>query len=275
MTVQPVVLIFRRNDAYGWSERYWVTPGGSLSDTISIVNSFMAARAAILSNSCYIQRARIGTGFYRNPFIYIPNGGAGFFGLETPPAAEQEVALLLQITGNPNGINRPFVKGIPSRVITGDQFTPDATFSNNLNTFTTELLSGAWNVVGSVSGGTPIFYPMTALNPTAPRGYSFSYTVPGGSPTPVLGDKINVSGANIPGYNGRKRIVAISSAGVITVGGAAPPVPNTSSAPKFELLGQFVNPIFTVQPDSITLRRSGRPFGLVRGRRQTLYSLRQ
>jgi hypothetical protein len=271
-----VTLIMNGPDKYSWSESFYYNGPVDTTTLDTNVAALITGRAAILTSNCTIIRARCATTFYRNPHIIIPNNGAGAPGNEMPPTAEQEVALLYLIQGNPNGYSRPFLKGIPSRIINGDSYAPDAAWNANLTTFVNTLLNGLWNVVGVNSTMTPLQYPMAVLSGTPPRGYTFTYTVPVGGASLVVGQIIRVAGTNVPGYAGLKRVVKIGGAGgLVTVGGAAPPVDDEATSPYFTTQSALDNPIQSAQPDSITTRKSGRPFGLTRGRRATLYSLRR
>jgi hypothetical protein len=278
MPSHAVDLIFRGPDVYGWSERFWYSGPIDQQTLATNIPNLISARAQVLTSSCKIIRARVNQAQYRNPFIFIANNGQGSPGLETPPTVEQEVALSILIQGNPAGFNRPFLHGIPSRIVNGDSYSPDQAFQDNFAIFANFLIgSGLFNVVGNPAGNLPLRYPMTAITPIAPRGFTFTYTVPIGGHAPAVGDVIRISGTRIPGYSGLKRVVATSTVPNpnLTVGGAAPPIGDNAPAPYFTATTLTDNPINTITPDSITTRKAGRPFGLTRGRRPTLYSLRQ
>jgi hypothetical protein len=270
-----VTLFFQGPDKPGWSESFYYNGGIAEPAYKDAVNALIVGRCAILTSNCSIVRARLSSTFYREPLIINPNFGAGTPGTESSPTASETVALLLLIQGSPNGINRPFLQGIPARVVDYDTYTPDSIFNSNMTTFLNVLFNGQWNVVGTANSAAPTHWPITPMSPTPtfPRGYNFLAGT--GSPVLNLGETIRVSGTSVPGYSGLKRVTKVIAANSYQVGGAAPPVADTGVAPYFTIMNGYDNPIQTIQPDGITTRKLGRPFGLRRGRRPTLYSLRQ
>jgi hypothetical protein len=276
MASLQVVLQFVNPTGYGWSEGFWYSGPNNSDDINTNVQQLVTGRAAILTSSCMILRARIATGTLRNPFIISFNDGQGTPGTETPPTTSSEVALLAVFQADVTGYNRAFLRGIPERVVQADSFVPDSTFSANMHNFFNVLLIGPWNAVGSI-GGDPTRYPISDLVPTPPRGYVLTVTSPGPTDALEVGDSIRVGGTKVPGFSGLKTVTKVGPGPVIdvNVGGAAPAATDTGVAPYFTIPGEFDDKITNTLPIKITRRGAGRPFGLIRGRRQTLYSLRQ
>jgi hypothetical protein len=133
------------------------------------------------------------------------------------------------------------------------------------------LNGGNWNVVGTL--GSPIKqYPITAgsLAPASPRGI---FAAISNLTTPV-GGKVRIHGAKVPGYNGLKTVTQFTAPNLFTFGGAAPPVADNSGNAYATAIATYDSLITNVSVSGATRRGAGRPFGLSRGRRATLYSLR-
>lgn len=276
MTV-PVVMIFNGPSIYGWDERFYYNGPTDHPSLNAALADLITARAACLTSNCSIVRLRVATGNYRNPYILNPNAGSGTPGNETPPTAVPEAALLLLLQGNPSGVNRSFLRGIPDRIVTATGYAPDSTWNMNLGQLFTLLENGMWSVAGQPGGVSPMQYVMAGLTPISPRGYTFTYTLPMGGTAPTVGQVVRVHSTIVPGYAGLKLITNIDPGPpiVVTVGGAAPGALDTAVKPYFTYPIPYAFPIQTIQPDGITSRKPGRPFSLRRGRGQTVWSLRR
>jgi hypothetical protein len=274
MASAKVVAFFKDGAGYGWSETFYYGPGPTATNLTIDVPALIRARAAILTSSSTITHARISTLTKRLPIIVQLGGGTGVPGSETPPTAPSEVALLVTLQAVGSGYLRPFLRGIPLRIVGADLYVPDPTFTANLNSFFNVLKNGLWNVVGTL-GGPPLQQPIAhSPAPNTPRGYTFTN---GATSTFVgtVGQLIRVHGCRVPGYNGIKRITQVNSPTVYTVGGASPAVADNGVAPYLTTLGSVDAAINSTVVDGLTRRGAGRPFGLSRGRKATLYSLRQ
>lgn len=280
MPSKKMTLFFTNQTDYGWSETFYYS-GDTTEPTFSNnISDLITARAGILTDTCTIVRARVASGTKRNPYIFALNGGMGTPGTEMHPTAPSEVALLCLFQAGLTGFNRAFLRGIPERVTASDSYVPDMTFTTELDAFFNVLKNGFWNCVGTL-GGPPAHFTISAVIPTPPRGFSFLCTAPPGpASTPpataiAVGDTIRVHGCRVPGYNGLKVVTMIPTATSFVVGGAAPPVPDAGSTPYLTQIGAFDTVILTCNPEKLSRRGAGRPFGVIRGRRPTLYALRQ
>jgi hypothetical protein len=271
--VAQVIFFFQDSTGYGWSERFWYN---STTADPAFTNNLLAlanARVAILTNTCFLTHIRVQSNLRRAPYV-IKLAAGGLPGGETPPTAPSEVALLfITQAATPSPLkNRAFLRGIPERVVGGDNYGPDSTFLANLAFFTTVLQNGLWNIVSTIQSLPPAPIPIAALHGTVPRGYSFTAAVSSFG----LGATVRVTGTKVPGYAGLKQVVGVDTTGTIyTVGGSAPPVADTGIAPKATLINYSTAVIFQSFVERLSRRSAGRPFGLSRGRKGTLYSLRQ
>lgn len=273
-----VTLFFSGPSGYGWSERFWINPTLTGTALTFEVQGLINNRAGILTSNCRIVRARIQTSQVRNPQIYIPPGLGGTPGTETPPTSEQEVALLALAQAPGVGYQRPFLRGIPDRIVSADAYMPDMTFSNNFDMFAALLTDGNWFVNGNL-GSSPTHSTISELTPLPPRGFMFyiGVTLTGLQ----IGSVVRVHGAAVPGYNGLKRVTNIlppvppATLTQVTVGGAAPPIGDNAPSPYITLESLSNSVITSCVTLRISRRAAGRPFGQLRGRRATLYSLRR
>jgi hypothetical protein len=267
-----LTLFFRSPDGYGWSETYNYNGGTSDPTMLTNLNILINARIGILTSSCVISHARVATTTKRNPRIFALTPTSGVAGLETPPTDAEEVALMVRLNAGITNFNRIFVRGIPERVTQANSYIPDSTFAAEMLVYLTLLQSGLYNAVGTI-GSPTVTFPMGALTPLLPRGYSFTL------PTPALtvGQRIHVKLSKIFGYNGFKtvtQIIAVTPP-IIHVGGASPNAPDTTGSPVLSTVTVQDNPITAAFVQGVTRRAAGRPFGPSRGRRQTVLSLRQ
>jgi hypothetical protein len=268
-----VSLFIKGADGYGWSERNYCTIDPAAGQAVGEVQALANARAGMLVSSATITHARFDTAVKRLVNVVPLNGGAGVPGTETGPSSPSEVAVLVEFGANGVGYNRTFLRGLPERISQADSYLPDDTFKQELQAYFDVLGDGNWNIQGTI-GSVATVFPVDTLTPTTPRGYTFSSTTAIGL---VVGNKVRMRGALIPGFNGIKTITKVSGTGpfVYSVGGAAPPVLDPSTAANIQLLTIFDVPIGFTIPIGLSRRAAGRPFGQSRGRRPTLYSLRR
>lgn len=267
---RQATIFFHNPGGYGWSESFWYSGPTDVATEVGHLNTLAVNRAGILTNSCTITHARIASNTVRNPNVLtVGTTGLGIPGAETPPTAEEEVALLARFNAGSSNYLRPFLRGIPSRVVTADGYTPDAAFTAAVNDFFNTLVNNPWNARGTLGSPTDHF-AITSPTPNPPRGYTFTSA----TLAAAKGDVIRVHGARVPGYNGLKKIVSAGGTSY-TVGGAAPAVADSSTNIYATKIVYQDNKIDSCQVLAISRRGAGRPFGLSRGRRATLYSLRQ
>jgi len=268
----PVQLALRHKDGQGWSEGYhYANPVGGT--TPSDIQQLANLRAAMLTTDVKITHARVGTTIKRLVQTIPLNGGLGYVGQLAPPTAPLESAFLFVLSNPSFGYNRIFIRGFDRASIDGDSpsFTAEfnaagALWENYLFT------SGLFNIVGAL-GSSPTHHKLTLLAPTPPRGISFESPDNLGGP----GTVITIHSAQVPGYNGRKTILSQTGATpgfMYTAGGAAPATLDPSVNTYATIDTFFDQPVTNVQFEKVTRRGVGRPFGLLRGRSETLYALR-
>lgn len=274
MASLQVAMFFEDADGYGWSERFWYGGDTSPANIVTNVTDMANARAAMLTTSSSITRVRVASSIKRNPQIITFGGSNSIPGTYPIPTAPSEVALLVSLQNPAVGYNRAFLRGLPREVVQADSYVPTEPFLTVFNAWALIMVGGNWNIVGTL-GGSDTQYPISLLMPSAPRGYTFTCAAPPTMPPLAIGSIIRVHNTKIPGFSGLKTIVNIIGSNSFKVGGASPPVEDTGTAPYFTVPGAFDSPLSTVSPGKLTRRGAGRPFGLIRGRRQTLYSLRQ
>jgi hypothetical protein len=276
--VQRINFLFSSDSGYGWSETYWYL-GSPLSTITPEVTNLLNARAAILGTDCSINYVRMSTGYYRSPLLFDANGtgfgvidGAG--GGTTGP---DFVALVMRLQGNPAGIGRIFLRGIPESYYEGDTINLLPPAFDAVQNFGNALLTDfTWGVRTTTVNTPSIRYNAATMAPSSPRGYSFS--APLIPPGLAVGSTITMHQCINVGYNGRKIITNMvgSAPTLITVGGASPQAvePGTNN-PYFTFPPINFNPIMGFNPERISRRAPGRFFGERRGRRSTTLPLRR
>jgi hypothetical protein len=266
-----LLLAMRHKDGQGWTEGYNYASVLGTVDPADVQN-LANLRAAMLTTDCTITHARVGTSVKRLVQVVPLNGGTGVKGGIAPPTAPIEAAIMFVLQAVGQGYNRIFVRGFDSASVDGDTFTPSAAFNSAGGLWENFLLtSGLFNVVGFL-GSSPTQLPLTQLTPLSPRGFAAS------SPGAIgpAGTIVTVHRAKVPGYNGRKTItVAPTGTGTtFQFGGAAPAVSDASTGVYCTVNTKFDVSVTAVNFEKVTSRKPGRPFGLSRGRAETLYTLR-
>ncbi len=271
MASKKMVAFFTDATGYGWSETTYYNGPVDLPTMTTNVQNWCQARSNALTNMCMITHVRVASPIKRDPYIIQPGVNGPIPGGETPPTAPSEVALLVEYQAQGIGYNRSFIRGIPERVVQADSYVPDAQFNANIQGYITFVTASIWNVVGTL-GGDQTQFPVTTLIPNSPKGYSFVCP----TQTFAVGSQVQMHGAKVPGYNGRKTVTQQPAGSHLhVVAGAAPPVADSGTAQYVTVPGHFDNQIGQVVIAKVSRRGAGRPFGLSRGRRPTLYSLRQ
>jgi hypothetical protein len=228
----------------------------------------------MLTSDCTITHARVGTSTKRLVRVFPVNGGSGQKGAITPPTAPLECAILFTLQNPAVGFNRIFVRGFDSASVDGETLTPSSAFSTAAAVWENYLFTaGIWNIFGAL-GSSPQQYKMSALTPLSPRGFTATVdTTPGPVPD---GSVVTIHRAKVPGYNGRKTVISQTTGAppVMTFGGAAPATTDSATGIYLTIDTFFDQPVTQVFFEKVTRRPPGRPFGLVRGRSETLYTLR-
>jgi len=274
ITSHQVVFFFRDTDANGWSEKYYYN-GSVVSGVLpSAILALANMRMGLSTTSVTLSHIRLRSATSRNPVIFTPGGGSGIVGSEPTPTMPSNVCLIVRFNSNPFGFNRVLVRGIPERVVQLNEFVPDAEYNLQLNAWAAQVIqSGQFNAVGTLGSPTTRF-AISAVSNTPPRGFEFNVA---GTPVIAKGDVIRIHNPRVYGYAGLKTVVN-SPVGVpllVQVGGAAPPAADTSTNAYMTQITSYDSLITTFGTEGIGSRRTGRPFGVSRGRRQTINSLRQ
>jgi hypothetical protein len=264
---------FKDSYGYGWSESIYYNfsfiEGNQLPSALS---GYIQYRLGFLCNSALMTHVRLESGVNRLPYVFSLNYGEGLPGAETPPQAPSEVAFGVKWIAASNQYNRVFCRGIPSRIINGDQFNNDPTFSEEIAAWVNYVVGqGVFNVQGT-AGSSTTRYTMSSGTPLPPRGFQ---AVVLGLPAITYPAPVRVHGFSVPGYNGRKTLIqAQTAANTYKFGGAAPAADDIGLSANLGLITIFDIVIAIGELEGITRRAAGRPFGLSRGRRSTTYSLR-
>lgn len=275
ITSRSMTIAFRDQQGYGWSETWWYAGGTDAATVLFNAQQLITQRSYILCQEATMTHVRIQSSVKRDPFIFTPGFGAGTPGTLAAPMAPSEVRLKIRYASNVLGYARHLHGGIPLNVVDGDSYVPGTPLDVNLGNWFIYITSGLWHAVGTLNSP-PTRYPISLITPTPPRGFQFSCpTLPG---TVNVGDQVRVHATSVPGYSGIKTITLLAggAGNVVVVGGAAPAAADTSPAAYITLISTY-DAAFTYPPiiEGITRRGAGRPFGLTRGRRQTLYPLRR
>jgi hypothetical protein len=267
--------IYKNPAGYGWSENY--DSSYAPADTFNtILPALIAARLALLSNDCELREVRAASGLYRNPATYpvsipgTPNGQA------TGPSAQDFTRILVRTESN-LGYGRIFLGGIPQSWVSGDSLVWPSSVQKQFTAFVLVLTANSVNWgMNSVNTGAPkVKWPMNTGIPSSPRGYTFI------SPNQTLsvGQAIRVTGSTVIGYNGIKNVVYVSGAAptqLVQVGGGSPSNPQaTNDTLLFTYESPNFSPYINVFATGVTHRKSGRPFGVRRGRASNTVPLRR
>jgi len=273
--VAKMQLFFNSLEGYGWSETYhWGPTVDPLAFTPTVI-TLVGKRCAWLTKDCQMVRLRLGTAFKRDPIIYDTDAYTTSVGAINDTQNNSDNALMVRGECPGVGYNRNFCRGVPDSFVSGDEFLPDAIWTNAFNAWIAYVLTpGFFQIVASVDNPqTPV--AVASLVPSSPKGIQMSITQVG--PSPLTG-QVRITGASVFGYNGIKTITSGPTgtlAGAYLLGGAKPQAPNSVSD------RIFATPVVPRQGDvkqyffeRFTTRKAGRPFGLRRGRARTVLSQR-
>lgn len=275
MPSQQLVLFFKDLDGFGWSEKYFYS-GPIIAGTVPApIADLLSTRMGLSTTSITLTHIRLASGVKRDPFVLPVAGGTGIIGTQPIPSEPSEVALLVRFApaGTTVGFGRVFIRGLPSRVVQEETFTPDSSYTAALNAYLSAVTStGVFNVQGTL-GSPPAHITVGTTLPLIPRGFQAVVTA---APPLVQGQQVRFHAAKVPGYNGLKTVTNVNVApNTYQFGGAAPAAPDNGAAMYATLVNRYDNVITNGFVEGISRRAAGRPFGQSRGRRSTTYSLRQ
>ncbi len=268
-----VVMDFQGPGGYGFQEVFYYNGPTSDPDFTTNISGLATARLGLSAKDVNLIHLRVDSSVPRAPYVFILEGG-GSPGTATTPAAPEEVGLLMRIVALADTpfYNRPWIRGIPIDAILEDNYHPLPYYEDAVNYFSTFLADGPFRVVGSLTATPADIIDISTLTPTPPRGF----TAIGPVTTIVAGNTVRIRGSQQPGYNGLKTVLRVSASGLTySFGGAAPAAPDPTSATSMQLQSVFDLPIKRAFVEKLSTRKAGRPFGLIRGRRPTLFSLRR
>jgi hypothetical protein len=170
-----------------------------------------------------------------------------------------------------------FMRGVPDNVIVLEEYAPNSGFAAALSAFTTFLTTGNNFVVRSRTPNAFTPFPIVGLTP---QSSGFRILCPVQSPTIPNGAKIQITGVQIPGYNGIKTVVNQTTTGAgagqefYDVGGASPISIPPGGAYRGVRLDWSSNVVSNCYVAGVSRRKTGRPFGTPAGRRQTTFARR-
>lgn len=260
----------------GWSEKLWYTGALTQLAINQTASQVVPARLNILGSDCKLLRVRCESGLPFGPFIIAVGGGSGQLGGYTTLSADSELRLLWRTDDGAGHYNKNYLSGVPRDQIAGATYTPTGSFPLLLTQYF-NTLSAQLFVINSTLQQLEVFTHATQLTPTPPRGYLFQTKTPSNL---VYGDMIHMKMAKGIGYNGRKSVTGVNvnqpvGFDTVFVGGASPIDPeNVNTSSQWAIVEENSYPMVNQQTEGIVTRKTGRPFGLVRGRRSTVLSLR-
>lgn len=273
--ISEIIATFKDSYGYGWSERHWLDWGTSQTVLNDRLATYYAMRVKILSNDCELNRVRVSSGQYKNPYIFELNPNPGSPNGQVPGPAVADFARLIVRWQGQGGYGRTFLGGIPQKYIVGDSFIPDAAYLAAMQNFILSFFGQGWVVNSTIATGKPQKYAASNLTKLTPRGYTFD--VQTGLFT--VNDILRMHGATVPGYNGQKTVVNISFStpnDTVTVGGGSPAVDEPTGTATF-VTKEIESWVYINQGnyEQVTRRSAGRPFGQRAGRRASTVPLRQ
>jgi hypothetical protein len=270
------VLFFEDSSGRGWTEKYWFASDVGVTGWQTEFNGLSNARAGLLTNEAAILRMRVESIINRSPYVIVPSGGSPIFGYLQPPQCQADVALLVRFRGSTGYYNRLFLRGIPESVIDGEAYTPTSIFANNFSAWQSYMVGDGNFVVRSRIAASSPKQPLVTAGPNYPKGMQI--VVPA-TVTLNIGQVLYISGSPIPGYNGVKNVVSgpitVTTGKQYNLGGANPisNLPGTALL-YYEVLTYSQYALQSAVVEGVSNRKVGRPFGVSRGRRATLFSQR-
>jgi hypothetical protein len=273
---RKMTVFYSQTTGFGWSEQYKLAETTDENTAIVVAKQFVAQRIKLLTNTSQVNWVRIRSDKRRDPWIIAPSSFLSVVGIIPEPPNRDSDALLLRMETPNVGYNRVFLKGIPDAAIQNDKWVKTPETVAGVNALTNLILTNTAFVVSANVDNPqpPVLIQQLKVVPNG--GFTFVTADPGD--TFANGSRIRISGATTFGYNGVKTIVDQQGDApvVYKVGGANPRVDNPAGEMVFaKLLQPMDGRTQFAFIEGATQHKSGRPFGLTRGRRSSVLPLRQ
>jgi hypothetical protein len=283
MPIQGVM--FFQMGARGWTEKVWLTTS-SLTSAISEMSLLAPVRAQMLSNGAFLTGYRVSNDdFTRDSLSDVLPAGNQQGALPRPilnwADSDPDDALVLHCsTANPQ-VQRPYLlRGITSYIFgPGYIFAPTPTFLAALTTWETMMFNGAYGIRGfnrGVAPNPPIVPPVPIVNMALETiaGQATGRVEIITSLVVATGDRVIIRGGNrVKGLEGNHTVLGLVPAvppAVVSPGfyvRSLSSVPNYIGGGTVQKVVYEVDAFTYVQSRRLSSRKSGRPFGVPRGRR--------
>jgi hypothetical protein len=269
-------MFFADDDGRGWSEKYWMSTDLGQSGWQTLVAALIQVRKALSTPSVKILHTRIQSANPRQPYVLISASGSPIIGTFIGEQSPADVAVLTRLRSAANQFNRVFLRGVPESISRGEEKVPDAIWDPLFDAYGNFLVGNGNFIVRSRTAGVAP-KPVVSMGPNSGKGILL--TVPAADAALSIGQTVYISGTGIPGYNGPKTVVQDNGSGgpghSYVLGGANPvSTPPSVAAVRYKPLTYNVPAVAGVDPEGISNRKVGRPFGLSAGRRRTTFNLR-
>lgn len=281
------VSIFYNYAGRGFSETLWssnaptaiITPNNPTADTP--LTRYLKARLLFCCNPIEAVYARCSVVGFPRRFLVQTLLNNNFTGMLSDNGAAPDDCLYMKLFGPNNELGDMHLHALPSKIVKANVLTNLGTYGNALNSFVAYLEGGkdGWVLNSGLPapGQNRIKYPVGAMTPTLPRGFTIAKPVGATWPSLTPGMTVSISGAGADGfgYNGRKVVTTVDPLGNgFTVGGAAP-VGSASLQAQFFVVSFLQATIKYAIPSELAERKTGKVFGVPAGRRRNTLSLRR
>lgn len=250
------------------------------------IPAYLDARLACATKDLQCTYVRVADAGPPRRVSFVDLTQAGRFGTFNGTSAPADDALLVRLNLASIlslGASRFWMHGIPGQFVQGSVYVPSASFQAKLTGFGGALGGAAgnwrWNTARAHTIADRQY--IQAITPLTHRGFTIQPNT-GSVLPPAPGSVIYVGGegASLVGVNGRKVVTSIAGglAPTFNVGGSVPLGTYVAgSAYYYNLLFELAPLIFPggFVPVRLADHDVGRPFGLPRGRRPNLLSLRR
>jgi len=249
-----------------WSENFW-NSSGSLPAVQSAALSLRNALNLVTGAQVFFPQLRIADATtFRNVLnIPFPNAAPSAISSSAPDADYPSTALLIKLNASGNYSTKQWLRGLPDNVTDlSGTYQPTALFTGRLNALFKLLTDGSQTWAINVLNRANPFQPITAIN-----GTTGTVTCPAHGFAP--GAKVRITGVHgLTQANGVWTITVIS-ADQFSLNFWAPPsvvVPALGKKPSARLQSYIQVQIASCEFVRITSHRTGRPIGLLGGRRR-------
>jgi hypothetical protein len=232
---------------------------------------------ALRTVSVFVDHFRFGTATANAPVVINPQALGATNGTQPSPTLPTDVAVVFLLSDSNGRRNPIFLRGVPERVVALEEFVPDGNYTAAVQAWANFLVTNGLFKVRSQLGGAGFKGNVNLLEAATPKGIILS--VPLQDTVLSVGTMVRISGVGIPGYNGYKAVVqkltATNTSNRYLLGGASPiNDPDPLGTYTYRTYQQSQDSVASVVFDRVGRRETGRPFGLSRGRRPTLFTLR-